>query len=375
MLPARTSFRTVRPVLHVVRVGKLEQGVALAATVATGPEVAKSANVDAVVNKTVDNTVSNVESLGQFLKSLYGKGVEAAGYAEDAYTKVSPQINSAIEKAGPVLRQGADEVEKVAGPAIRQAVPVVKAEANKFLQTTGVDTKALEASTNEVGKTANDAFAYVSPVLNKAYTFVTTSDSETLLKGGAAVVGTYYLLPVAFKVLVGSLRGFSGEISPAKAIDTVMLQDDACLIDLRSAKEKAATGVPDVPGSAKGRFLELEGAAIERRLRGQLSRPESVECQITALEIKALKRVNKNSMILLLDRNGSTSKDVAKVLAGQGFKQVYVVTGGFANWSSSKLQIRNPVGGSNKMGGVIPNIIGTINTRKEQAVKTKAATK
>lgn len=65
--------------------------------------------------------------------------------------------------------------------------------------------------------------------------------------------------------------------------------------------------------------------------------------QITALEVKALKRVTKGTTILLLDRNGSASKDVAKVLAGMGFGKVYVVTGGYANWMASKLQIRQPV--------------------------------
>lgn len=53
--------------------------------------------------------------------------------------------------------------------------------------------------------------------------------------------------------------------------------------------------------------------------------------------------MTKGTTILLLDRNGSASKDVAKVLAGMGFGKVYVVTGGYANWTASKLQIRQPV--------------------------------
>jgi hypothetical protein len=39
-------------------------------------------------------------------------------------------------------------------------------------------------------------------------------------------------------------------------------------------------GVPDVPGSARGRFLELELAEIERRLRGQLKNVDAVEAQV-----------------------------------------------------------------------------------------------
>jgi hypothetical protein len=45
-----------------------------------------------------------------------------------AYEKVSPQINSAIDRAVPVLKQGVDEVAKVAGPAFSKAVPVVQVQ-------------------------------------------------------------------------------------------------------------------------------------------------------------------------------------------------------------------------------------------------------
>ena len=66
--------------------------------------------------------------------------------------------------------------------------------------------------------------------------------------------------------------------------------------------------------------------------------------QITALEISYLKRVGKSSKVLLIDKNGGGgAKQVAKELGKLGFRNVFVVTGGFGGWTSSKLQIRNPV--------------------------------
>lgn len=66
--------------------------------------------------------------------------------------------------------------------------------------------------------------------------------------------------------------------------------------------------------------------------------------QVTALEIQALKRVNKGTKILLLDKNGNgASKDVAKELANLGFANAFVISGGFQGWTSSKLQVKAPV--------------------------------
>lgn len=47
--------------------------------------------------------------------------------------------------------------------------------------------------------------------------------------------------------------------------------------------------------------------------------------QVTALQIASLKKVNKRSQIMLLDKNGSTSKVIAKELARKGFKKIRVI--------------------------------------------------
>lgn len=62
----------------------------------------------------------------------------------------------------------------------------------------------------------------------------------------------------------------------------------AFVIDIRSAREKDAVGVPQAPGNAKGRFLELELVEIERRLRGQLRNVDAVEAQVRAACCRAL---------------------------------------------------------------------------------------
>lgn len=78
-----------------------------------------------------------------------------------------------------------------------------------------------------------------------------------------------------------------------------------------------AAGVPDLPSA--NQLVELEFASIgDKKLRGQLRSADQIEMQITAMFIAALKRLNKNTTILLLDRNGSSSKVLRRGRAAPG---------------------------------------------------------
>ena len=47
--------------------------------------------------------------------------------------------------------------------------------------------------------------------------------------------------------------------------------------------------------------------------------------QVTALQIASLKRVGKRTQVMLLAKNGSTAKAIAKELGRKGFKKVRVI--------------------------------------------------
>ena len=49
------------------------------------------------------------------------------------------------------------------------------------------------------------------------------------------------------KVLVGSFRGYAGEISPAAALDAVATGGNILIVDIRTSREKENGGVPDLP--------------------------------------------------------------------------------------------------------------------------------
>lgn len=82
-------------------------------------------------------------------------------------------------------------------------------------------------------------------------------------------------------------------------------------------------------------------------------------------QVASLKRLSKGSKVILLDRNGGTSKTVAKELAKRGFSRVFVIEGGFDGrngWVSSKLLVK-PVAGSASFAP-LPNVARTIATRR-----------
>lgn len=66
---------------------------------------------------------------------------------------------------------------------------------------------------------------------------------------------------------------------------------NAVLIDIRTAKEKDSQGMPDVPGGAASRLVEVEFAYTDdRALRTQLRNPNGVETVVTALQVSSALR-------------------------------------------------------------------------------------
>lgn len=143
-------------------------------------------------------------------------------------------------------------------------------------------------------------------------------------------------------------------------------------MDIRSARDKDMTGVPDLPGGASSRLVELEFAITEnKRVRNQLKNPDEVETKMTAMQISNLKKLGKSDTVYLLDKDGGMSRRVARELAGRGFGKVFVIAGGFEGrngWSRSKLQTKPAAGGSFG-SAVFGGRVGTLVNRPSQTKK------
>lgn len=98
-------------------------------------------------------------------------------------------------------------------------------------------------------------------------------------------------MPPTLGYLYDALKGYRGDLTAPQALDLLLQDGNALLIDIRAIREKEQSGLPDVPGSASGRLLELEFAKVDAKIRGLLKDATATECELTALQISNLKRV------------------------------------------------------------------------------------
>lgn len=50
-------------------------------------------------------------------------------------------------------------------------------------------------------------------------------------------------------------RGYSDDVPPAAALNTLVNDGDAVMVDIRTPKEKELSGVPDLPSAASSKVL------------------------------------------------------------------------------------------------------------------------
>ncbi|MQL99901.1 hypothetical protein Taro_032633 [Colocasia esculenta] len=79
---------------------------------------------------------------------------------------------------------------------------------------------------------------------------------------------------------------------------------------------------------------------LPSKLRGIVRDVKKVEAELVALKISYLKRVNKDSNIVIMDSYSDAAKIVARALTSLGFKNCWIVSDGFSGskgWLQSRL--------------------------------------
>eukprot|EP00798_Chlamydomonas_sp_ICE-L_P025113 gene25113-10754_t len=297
------------------------------------------------VDSTIDTVVSAIQTAGDFAKSA-GTTISTGFDAVKAgYESVSPFINQTIEAATPYAKQAVTAVSAAAN----SVAPII----SDAVKSSGLPVKE---TLDTVNTTAGTVSTTAAPYVTKVSEFVTTTDPIVLGEIGVGAAALLLLVPG----FLDGLKGYAGKYTAAAAQDNIV-NAGAFLIDVRSAREKDASGLPDLPSSANSKYFEVELATTaDRKLRGSLRDAGSLEVQITALQIASLKKLSKGSIVIIMDKNGGTATNVAKALASKGFGKVYTMTGGFDGWTSSKLQIKPAASASGFSG----TSIGTVFSKK-----------
>ncbi|KAL6770090.1 hypothetical protein ACKKBG_A33560 [Auxenochlorella protothecoides x Auxenochlorella symbiontica] len=323
----------------------LAQDAGPAASVAAGAAPALPAIDPAQLSSGVDTAVGTLVDLlraaGSGIKSGLGGAQDGLEAAESAYSRIAPYVDRAVDAVRPGVEAGVAKAGAAAGPALERALPAAQDALASAASGAGVDLGAVRGALGALGDLAGGVAggALTAVHVGQGVVSALAAAPGNAGKAALAAAAAWFLLPPALRLLGSGFRGYAGEIAPAAALNELSGWRDGVLVDLRSDREKSVAGVPDLPSA--GKLVEVEYAEIgDRRARGALRDPGSLEAEVTAMQVAGLKRAKRGSPIYLLDKNGSVAKTVAKNLARQGFKRVYVVSGGFQGWQNAKLQIK-----------------------------------
>ncbi len=101
------------------------------------------------------------------------------------------------------------------------------------------------------------------PLINQLVSFVTTTEPVVLGEYALAGLAVYLVGPTVLGALAGAARGYAGELTAAAALDQVCNDGNTVIVDIRTTREKEATGIPDLP--VRDRLVELDYATIDDR--------------------------------------------------------------------------------------------------------------
>jgi len=278
------------------------------------------------VDSALDSLAGVIQGAGSFIKA----GVSAAGTAASL-------AKQGIDIAAPIVKQGVDAATPIVKSAVKAGVdaaaPVVS-EATRTLSS--------QLESTPVASSARQAAAAAAPVASSASKVLSSTDPTLLYQGALGAAALLLVGPTLLRALAGGRAG-RGELSAARVLD-MLTNGEGMLVDIRTQAEKEAGGVPDLPSSAGRRATDVEFVSCDdKRLRGMLRDPKAVEAAATALQVGALRGVDKSSTLVLMDRNGGSAQQVAREMARRGYGKVYTLSGGFDGrngWVQSKLQIK-----------------------------------
>ncbi|XP_074562063.1 uncharacterized protein LOC141818474 [Curcuma longa] len=153
-----------------------------------------------------------------------------------------------------------------------------------------------------------------------------------VLLGSSVAIGTSYW--------VFTYGGYSGDLTPETTFELLRGGKDAVLIDVRPEELREKDGIPDLRRGARSKYISVLLPEIDGSVRKLLKGGRDVDYSLTAVVIRNLKNVKKESMVIVMDANGVHSKAIARSLKKLGVKNPYMVQGGFKSWVKNGLRTK-----------------------------------
>ncbi|CAL0328042.1 unnamed protein product [Lupinus luteus] len=290
--------------------------------------------VDSIIkdaNKTADDVFSGAFSAVGQTGELANKKLSSFSSALSGTTDKAPSVaidvlRRTITAAEGSLTSGASYAVYLYGSAkellpsgIRDAVNVYEDKATDILRPIGSASEkiyiALYSLEKSLGLDPND------PIIP----FI-------VFVGSSATIWAVYWL--------WTYGGYSGDLSPKAAFELLAGNKDAALIDIRTEDLLEKDGIPDLRRAARFRYASVSPLEVDGSTSKLLKNGRDLYDSLTATLVRNLKIVKDSSKIIVLDADGTRSKGIARSLRKFGFKNTYMVQGGFQSWVKQGLRIK-----------------------------------
>eukprot|EP00238_Polyblepharides_amylifera_P011558 CAMPEP_0196578958 /NCGR_PEP_ID=MMETSP1081-20130531/13597_1 /TAXON_ID=36882 /ORGANISM="Pyramimonas amylifera, Strain CCMP720" /LENGTH=411 /DNA_ID=CAMNT_0041898367 /DNA_START=60 /DNA_END=1293 /DNA_ORIENTATION=+ len=276
-------------------------------------------------NAAVDFGKYSASALGQ-TRALVDS---AKPFVEQTGKTLQPLGKAALEFGTPL----ANDALSKGGRAASDALGSLEAQ----LGSKGVDVTPFKSVAQTVISEAPKAAKASQPFFESFIQFLTTTEPATLAEYGVILYAIYLITPFAFRFISASQRGYADNLRPAQALDFILKDSNAVIVDLRIESEVNSKGLLDLPQSARSQLTIMERPVLTK---GKFTKTAATESEMAAVMLSAMKTVKQNQPVILLDQAGRQSKSVAKELTKKGYSQVYALEGGFEGWVKAQLKIR-----------------------------------
>ncbi|KAG6544283.1 hypothetical protein Mapa_014286 [Marchantia paleacea] len=337
----------------------------------------KGADIDVLTSlKDAQNAVTG--SVNNFLKSITDAIDSAGNLVKSSYesfngslVKLVKSATGSVDRSVSGLRPNVDGIKppKVsvdidftapfrmgtpANDALKEAVVVVKDLTGTVLVTAGdVITKFYSSAKSSLPEDAlailNDIEEKTSQIaqplgsaFNQAYAIVIDVEKAAGINPENPVIpvilvvgGTLFLSVSYFQSKYG---GYAGDLLPNEALDLLKNEGNVVLVDIRPQEIREAEGIPDLRRSARFKFAAVEVLKADKTIRGQLKNAGEIDSLLTAAVIRNLKNVDGGTKIIVLDEDGTQSKQIARGLRKTGSKRAYRIDGGYKAWATQGLR-------------------------------------
>lgn len=280
-----------------------------------------------------------------------GDRLRNAADALDSLTKFTARVSGSARSLQPFLTSATHDAQPVVHAAsafTSRKLSALVTNLSAFSQRYG-PLRALDASTDTLAQQLHSI------------------DPTEALKLAIACILLANLGPPAFHSLARSARGYAGDLRPTQAADWMVESKGTVLVDIRPLALRRK-GVVRLGPSASSRVYSVPRDSVRSKLFSSLS-SELVAIKVAALKVitsvkaalrktstsvlssvfsdgkhsvSSLQDVSKTTHVILLDQGFGEAKKVARALTRQGFRRVFVVSGGFGKWQDTPALATEP---------------------------------